>query len=378
MTLKKWFLNVLGATAREQKIQAAKDMELAKKGWKSLAMYFREADYNPQDWLASPLGSTAAEKALSANNHLVHLNLHPLASYRALSFSHVVDHWVPLVATEGWAILTQGRPYVLERLGPPKQWAHIEHPAFWREVVSLLKTNDKSGGYSKTMLQHAGWAGNLVPFEAMPLEKVEDYSLSGKTCHPRVALWLHSKGFWQKEHLFPSLGNWNDLFPFQGEYFLQWNSRTAVPAEYVLDWIEPILEHYPLSQEQKVSLIGQAFLAFGADIWKKHFAKACAPHLEGIDLNLLRAVCGNTTEHSTPLEMTVAALTQDVSLAFNPDTLVAQHLPNATMHQSFLLLREVQSPQNRAQLYTLADWTLKMESGLIAMSESIALPNLEN
>lgn len=378
MTLKKWFLDVVGATAREQRAQAAKDIELAKKGWKHLGMYFREADYNPKDWLASPLGNTTGETSRSANSQLIRLNLHPLASYRALGLSNVVNHWVPLVATEGWAVLTQDWPYILERLGPLKQWGHIEHPAFWREVASLLATNDKSGGYSQDLLQHAGWAGNVVPFEAMSLEKVEDYSLSGKTCHPRVALWLHSKGLWQKEHLVPSLGNWNDLFPLQGGYFLQWDSQTAVPTEYVLDWIEPILTHYPLSQEQKVSLVGQAFLAFGNEIWKKHLAPACEPHLAGIDLNLLRAVCGKPRENATLLEITVADLTQDVSLAFNPNTLEPQHLPNAAMHPGFLLLRDVQPPRNRAELYMLADWTTKMESGLITMPESIALPSLDN
>ena len=378
MTLKKWFLDVVGVPAREQQAQAVKDIELAQKGWKHFGMYFREAGYNPNDWLASPLENTAAETSRNANSHLIHLNLHPLASYRALGLSNVVNHWVPLVATEGWAVLTQDRPYVLERLGPLKQWGHIEHPAFWREVASLLEANDKSGGYSQALLQHAGWAGNLVPFEAMPLEKVEDYSLSGKTCHPRVALWLHSKGLWQNEHLVPSLGNWNDFCPLQGGYFLHWNAQTAVPTEYVLDWIEPILAHYPLLQEQKVSLVGQAFLAFGNDIWEKHFAKACEPHLAGIDLNLLRAVCGKPRENATLLEITVADLTQDVSLAFNPNTLEPQHLPDVAMHPGFLLLRDVQPPRNRAELYMLADWTTKMESGLVTMPESISLPSLDN
>lgn len=381
MTLKKWFLDIVSATTGTEKVQPVRDLDLdlAQKGWKNSGLYFRKAGYRSEDWLYPALTNQedqdlAEHKSIS----LMHLNLHPLASYRALGLSNVVNHWVSLVATEGWAVLTQERPYVIRILSHEKQWGHIEHPAFWKEVAAMLEINDTTAVESQKLLRQAGWAGNTIPFEAMPPAQVEAYSLSKQTCHPRIALWLQSRGLWGPENLLPSLGHWRDLFPLEGDTFLQWGEQSPTPIAYVLDWIEPILAHYSLSCEQKISLVGQMFLAFGRANWEKHFASTCSPYLDGIDLELLAVVCGKPTNSPTSLEKTVAAFTQDVSSAFKPDTTDVQNSPDETLHQGLFLLMTVQPPQNRAGLYMLADLALKMESGLIKTPESIALPNLEN
>ena len=355
------------------------DATLAKDGWRRSGLYFRNVGYNSDDWLYPAIRYKEDQDLIERKSiSLMHLNLHPLASYRALGLSNVVDHWVPLVATEGWDVLTQERPYVLQRLGPQRQWGHIEHPMFWKEVALMLALNDTTAVESQKLLREAGWAGNVIPFGAMPPAQVEAYSLSKQTCHPRVALWLQSRGFWGPENLLPSLGGWRDLFPLTGYAFLEWQAQSPVPIAHVLDWVEPMLSQYALSKEQKVSLIGQMILAFGIALWEKHFKSTCLPYLDDINLRLLYAVCSKSTASSTSLETTVATLTQNVLVPFKAEIPDPQYLPNNTMHPGLLFLLTVHPPQNRADLYMLAELALKMELGLIKAPESIALPNLDN
>ena len=379
MTFIKRFLAFIDTPAASEKIQPSSDLGLAQVGWKHSGLYFRKAGYCPNDWLY-PAFSCKEDQEMVENRSmsLMHLNLHPLASYRVLGLSNVVDHWVPLVATEGWAVLNQELPYVLRELGHERQWGHIEHPTFWKEVTSMLEIKDTAAVESQKLLRQAGWAGNVIPFEAMPLAQVEAYSLSKQTCHPRVALWLQSRGLWGPENLLPSLGGWRDLFPLTGYAFLQWKAQSPVPIAHVLDWVEPMLSQYALSKEKKVSLMGQMILAFGSALWETHFESTFLPHLDDINLRLLYAVCGESTDSSTSLEKTVATLTQDVLTPFKTEIPDAQYLPNTTMHQGLVFLLTVHPPQNRADLYMLADLALKMELGLISAPESIALPNLEN
>lgn len=402
MTLKQWFFNLVGAkktpasgldlqvermrqaeqTQEERRTSQERDLHLATTGWKRLGLHFRIEGYHANDWIAPPVESLHPSEHLTnprETRALLHMNLHPLACYRALGLSHVVDHWVPLVAKEGWDVLNQPLPYALKRLGHAKQWGHIEHPAFWKEVASMLATNDTTGICTQELLQHAGWAGNLVPFEALAQEHIELYSKSGQTCHPRVAQWLHNEGLWNKEQLLPSLGPWEHLFPMNGHHFLQWGERTPIPTAYVLEWMEPLLAHFPLSVEQKASLVGQAILAFGIEVWQAKLAPTCLPHLNDVDMNLVRAICGVLPHAAFSLEETAFSISLTLGQRFEPGQ---QDSPpssrtRAHPHAGLLMLVDLQEPTSRAQLYRLAVMAQDIDKGLIQAPEAIALPSFD-
>ena len=403
MTLKQWFFNLVGTQKTPQSgldlqvknmrqgekskdgprpTSQERDVQLATLGWKRLGLHFRTQGYSPDDWISPPVESLHPSEHMlgpSESRALLHLNLHPLACYRALGLSHVVDHWVPLVAKEGWEVLNQPLPYALKRLAHPKQWGHIEHPAFWNEVASMLAVNDTTGICTQELLQHAGWAGNLVPFEALAPQHIEQYSTSGQTCHPRVAQWLRTKGLWSQEQLLPSLGEWDHLFPMNGNGFLQWGQHTPIPTAYILEWMEPLLAHFPLSLEQKTSLVGQAILAFGVDVWEKKLAPTCSPHLNEIDMNLVRAVCGAPSKAPSSLEETLWSISQKLGNNSDP-TEHGSQLESRVLtrpHAGLLMLVDLQEPTSRAQLYRLAVMAKNIDSGLIAAPEAIALPSFD-
>lgn len=393
MTLKQWFFNIFrGKTAKKERKLSLKeqllqtfpdpdtqrqlrDISLANTGWKGLGLCFRNEGYNSEEWLAPPYSNP--EEVTSRNVLLFHMHLHPLASYRALGLSKVVDYWVPHVAEQGWGKLTLELPYQLTRLGHIKQWGHIEHPAFWKEVAALMAAKDTTGHYTQLLLSHAGWAGNLVPFNALPMEQITRYSQSNPNCHPRIALWLQSKELWEEGRLLPSLGQWDDLFPLHGTLFLQWHRTAAVPIAYVLDWIEPILAHYPLLPEHKLSLVGQAILAFGPELWERNFAPTCQQYLDGLDMGLLYAVCDIQSPKATLIEQTVQRLTQNVNQCFDPMLVHGTLSNHHDVSKDILLLLDIQPPATRTELYTLAVLAKKMEQGLVPAPQSIPLPNLE-
>ena len=401
MAFLQFFLDLSGETKRrELRIAKAKqeqedranaiatrDMEIAHSSFTRMGLPFRPHGYNENDWLVPPVQFPQGTKLLESNaGSLIHMNLHPLASYRAMGLSHVVDHWVPRVAAEGWALLTDNfGPFI--RLGAPRQWGHIEHPVFWGEVAKLLDINDTNGNQTQELLRHAGWAGNTVPFEAVPRHHAEQYSKTAPTCHPRVALWLKAKGLWTKEQLVPSMGPWKDSFPLAGDSFMAWGKDSAITVAYVREWLDLMLMHYPLSQENKVGLVGQAILAFGKTAWERHFEPSARAHLADIDMSLLYSVCGlnaplfatfNPKEtKDTSLEKTVAIITQDSREVFSPNAIDFGRLQKVSnLHENLLLLLEIQPPQSRTELYMLADMARKMERGIIQAPETVALPDL--
>lgn len=373
--------------AKKKIATAARDIEIADFAWTHLDLPFRPHGYDEHDWIASPAHFPQGTNLLELHGaSLIRMNLHPLACYRALGLSHIVDHWVPRIATEGWAKLTENfGPFI--RLGPPRQWGHIEHPAFWSEVTKMLALNDTTGSWTQGLLRHAGWAGNTVPFEAVARHHVEQYSKTASTCHPKVALWLNAEGLWTKEQLVPSMGPWKDAFPLAGHAFMGWTASSHITVAYVREWLDLMLMHYPLSQEQQVNLAGQAILAFGAPAWEKMFAASTRAYLTEIDMDLLYAVCDvnkplSSTSKSKEtkeeaLRQTVTFLTQDIRSPFSTEPPSVERLKRFSgLHENLLLLSEIQPPQSRAELYMLALMARNMDRGLVAAPEVTPLPDL--
>lgn len=408
MDFRQLFLDLTGTTARrERRLEQAKevadqrhreqeahrlavlerDIEIAHSSFTRMGLAFRPHGYDANDWIAPPVQFDKATNLLESNaSSLIHMNLHPLACYRALGLSPIVDHWVSRVATEGWALLTDNfGPFRI--IGPPRQWGHIEHPKFWEEVAKLLALHDTTGKETQGLLCHAGWAGNTVPFDALPRHQVEQYSASGQTCHPAVALWLKNQDLWNEDKLIPSMGVWNKEFPLAGNSFMGWNKESPITVAHVREWLNLMLLHYPLSQEQKVNLVGQTLLAFGQANWEHYFAPSAQAYVKDIDMSLLYAVCGFKSSlfdtfqpkqsKDTALEKTVALLTQDTYSPFSTDLIDLGRLQAVSnVHENLLLLLEIQPPQNRAELYMLADMARKMELGIIKAPETVALPDL--
>lgn len=381
MSIKTFLSKIFGIPRRKKKnVAFFADIDLARQGWGYVGLLFCAAGYNPDEWLSPRSKDIPLDLHEYDSRSLIQLNLHPLSSYRALGLSHVVDHWVPWVSTEGWGKIEDA--YAPRGLGNLRQWAHIEHSEFWKAVATMLAVNDTTSSHTQALLQHAGWAGNIVPFQKMHFDHAIQYSQTTKTCHSRVALWLQSKNLWKAEDLVSSLGEWRDLFPLHGITFLNF---IYVPIAYVQEWLVLLLAYYPLTQEQKVSLVGQAIIAFGPDAWEHHFAKASMPYLDGIDMDLVHAVCGNADtisfaekkRHST-LYKTTRLLTHDVSIPFEREGIKSIDISNNNpgTHNGLLLLLEIQQPNNRSELYTLAKLAKDIELGLVAAPDIIALPEL--
>lgn len=91
--------------------------------------------------------------------------------------------------------------------------AHIEHPVFWQHLRScsrclcrrchiqhehgwdgadLFRVNT----YWSVALDEAGKCGNVLPAEVAPAQALARYVRSEEAHHPRVALWLYSKGLY--------------------------------------------------------------------------------------------------------------------------------------------------------------------------------------
>ena len=99
MAFLQFFLDLSGETKRrELRIAKAKqeqeeranaiatrDMEIAHSSFTRMGLPFRPHGYNEADWLVPPVQFPQGTKLLESNAaSLIHMNLHPLASYRAM------------------------------------------------------------------------------------------------------------------------------------------------------------------------------------------------------------------------------------------------------------------------------------------------------
>lgn len=290
------------------------------------------------------------------------------SAFARLNRGAVADHWGGKLAE------AVGNSMIDVPIELYERWAAMEHEGLWRELAPTLTEN---AWY--TVLQEAGGCGNLLPFSLCSREAALAYAQSEALPHPKVALWLVQQQCMQRSDL-PALVD-AYLFDMQGSWFMNCPEHEPVAPEYVAEMCKLMLSEYGLSLEQKIRVVAQATLAFDYDAWAQHIEPACIDYLEGIDLDLVHAICDvevvDEDGEESSLHMTLRCAAQSPEDDFDP---TAQMDPNwfkehrGNIHDGLALLLNLTPPQNRIELYMLAKTAQDIDLGFVSQARSLPLP----
>lgn len=302
-----------------------------------------------------------------------------LSVFRAFKRQEVAEHFVPLLEAK-----RAGHPGVTFY----ECWGHIEHTGFWRAAGALL--NQAEGldvwGYA---LDAAAYCGNLAPFvagepavlqyRATNLSQLSQAGWKTKMLHPDVAKWLVDKGFWTRADIAAQVNS--RTCPMDGNQFMGLPEYVACESEYVADMAESVLRDYGLSLDQTVRFVGQAMLSLGLDYWNDTLSKRIAPYIVGIEVDVLKAVCGQMVFVKDPDEQslynTLQKATQAPSLTFRAEHANSGMREGPCQHNGLLFLMDLDPPKDRAALYHLGAMALRVRRQQIKEPEVFALPKLE-
>lgn len=311
---------------------------------------------------------------------------HPSA-HAPLGRYSVVDHWIPRLDKQAIDKIEAEGPVV-------ERWARIDHKPFWQELARVFERqqNDPesqetpfAAGWEapwSTILEVAGYCGNLSPFLVCPPEQLTRYLPWAAMIHPRVGLWLESQGVCTMDHLRSLLTS--VTLPMQRDTrqsFAGSPSGEPLEASFVADWCKLFLDKYDLPVETKVRLVVQTIYSFGHDKWTEHMEAVCAPHLQDVDLPLLYAVCGvNTAVPGTmqfDLLQTVTVVSRNPEWKFEVHEAMAALAANrAPMHTGMMMLCDLTPPQSRLELYALGLQALNIDKGIVHGVDMLELPAL--
>ena len=329
-----------------------------------------------QPWLW--IGSVPVEQGLQ---------LQHVSAYKALKRLDLVDHWVPLLELDAIGMIHEDKDIL-------RHWAHIEHPVFWQTLAKLFtmplqavpypaREHGWDGAdlfrvntYWSVALDEAGKCGNVLPFEVAPAQALARYVRSEEAHHPRVALWLYSKGLRTMDQLHAHV---DTTYNIGGDHFGTLSHERPVSLEYVVDWCEVLLRDFNLGFAQKVGVAGQALMAFGHAAWKEHLEPVFRPYIHGIDMQLLYLVChaipNDEVDMHATLDRTVWLATQHPGTAFDSKRVDLYRRGHAWPNTGLGVLLEYMTPQTRVDLYFLARKVREGEQG-IAPSNMLDLPAL--
>ena len=315
--------------------------------------------WNSQKLSATRLEWVGVEGLFSAGtNTFEHMSAH-----RALGRMDIIDRWETIVDEE--RVVT----------GPAQvqRWASMDSAPFWHALqvgVAQQRVVFNSELFWTLSLEEAGRMGNVEPFAVAPTRALHDYAACKEhKPHPDVGLWLHAKGLASMEYLRdqverdystkdPSFGGCKALEP--------------MAPDYVARWCVALLRDYGLSDVQKIGVVGQALRAFGATVWDKHLAPACAPFVKGMDIEVLKVLC-HEGDHPSPLGQMVACFTQHGSQKFHPHRMLPSHEGE---DPTLRMLVELAPPQNRIDLYFLACRAKQAQESGFNPQETFELPAL--
>lgn len=286
-----------------------------------------------------------------------------MSAHRALGRTAVIDRWENIVDEKR---CTPGPQLV-------KRWAGMDSAPLWHALqvgVAQNRVLFNSNLFWTIALEEAGGVGNVASFDVAPARALRDYATwKEHKPHPAVGLWLHAKGLVSMEYLREQVAR--DYCMADNSFGLCKEMEPMAP-EYVVDWCVCLLRDYGLSDEQKVGVVGQAIRGFGAKVWDKHLASACAPFVGDMDIALLKALCGKGNGTS-PLEKTAGRFAQNDSKVFNPDLSQPLQEGEDTMLR---MLVQLAPPQNRLDLYFLACRAKQSQKLIQLPQEILELPAL--
>ena len=308
-----------------------------------------------------------------------------ISAYKSLKRLDLVKHWIPFLERDAIRMVHENKSML-------RHWAHIEHPDFWRELAALLtaplqpvpyparttgwdgSTEFRVNVYWSEVLDEAGKCGNLAPFDVAPTRCLARYAQKEGAHHPRVGLWLCSRGLRTMEQLHADI---DKAYAIEGDEFGSMSHERSLALEYVVDWCEVLLRDCNLDLGQKVGVVGQALLAFGSAVWEEHLEPIFRPYIEGIDVQLLHVVCKAMLDcdANITLDRTVWLATQNPRMRFDPQRVDSFRYDHPWPNTGLGVLLDYTPPQTRLDLYFLARRVREGELG-IAPSDMLELPVL--
>lgn len=348
------------------------DKRVALKAWRNKCRWdWTTAEQTDHKWVA------AGGFVEYGNARFDHPSAHAL-----LGRYDMVDHWLPMVAKE--AVVK-----MYEELEIAERWARVDHLDFWKELGRVF---EKEAGKETsletaftaaweapwaTILKAGGECGSLAPFQVAPPDALAQYAQSVVMPHPRVGLWMVSKGLCTLEQLREGLNA--KTLPMLNDSRLSFaGTRPGEPmsVEYAADWCQLFLKNYDLPIEAKVRLVGQTIYSLGYDAWKTHIEPVCAPYLADVELDLVYAACEAQGPDESSLQRTVRLASQRIEDIRNGGSLVQDDSLQEPPHDGVLMMLHLSTPQNRVDLYLLAYVALQIDKGVVHGVDTLELPAL--
>lgn len=307
-----------------------------------------------------------------------------LSIFRALNRTEVADHWVDMLEKEGAQRLNSwGIEWATS-------WGNIEHTGFWDKARELLAREPGRKYIWKYPLAKASLAGNLVPFQACPrgilLDVLADRAtglrpqIEDGVVHPDVLQWFVDEGLVDAQVLAEQITPENFPLDCSRKRFMGILDSMQCETGYVQSMCRGVLENYGLTYEQRLRFVGQAMVSFGSEMWSK-LAPAFEGHLDGIELNVLQAVCGFSPYSRDAQEMelfnTLYKGTQASMFRFRQDCANEGMRNGPGQHEGLLFLMELAPPADRIDLYHLGVRALNVQRGLVPAPDVLPLPSLE-
>ena len=306
-----------------------------------------------------------------------------LSIFRALNRREVADHWVAMMRDWGEQRLNQwGIDWV-------SRWGDIEHEGFWSEASALLSNWEREYAWEYALGQ-AALNGNLVAFRSCPKDTLVDIAVTPHSVlkgqlrdgvvHPDVMLWLVQEGFVDSALLAEQVTASNFRLDLSQQRFMGLLDNVQCETGYVQDLCKGVLNSYGLTPEQRLRFVGHSMVCFGSEMWNK-LAPAFEGHLDGIELDVLQAVCGFSPFSRNPEELellnTLYKGTQSVAFPFRQELANEGMRNSPAQHEGLLFLMELAPPADRIDLYHLGVRALNVQRGLVQKPEVFVLPSLD-
>ena len=156
--------------------------------------------------------------------------------------------------------------------------------------------------------------------------------------------------------------------------------RLPCEGHYVAAMCEGVLRDYAPTLDQKVRFVGQAMLALGTGFWNVLLGQRLAPYLGDVEVDVLRAVCGQSvfTYHYPDKQLydALQSATQAPMEAFDAQDALSNHQAHHSRHAGLRFLMDFDPPKDRLELYHLGSMALRIERGQVKEPETLVLPVL--
>ncbi len=200
--------------------------------------------------------------------------------------------------------------------------------------------------------------------------------------HPAAMAYFVERGWWapddiEKHVRLPMYDMASPRFGAELGTFFQHGDYTKMDTPSIAAWCHALLASFPLSLDARASFLGHTLVAIGPVDWLAHVWPICSGHAQGVELDVLFAVCGVHLPAFVALE--ISPILNDGLRSVTPpntwDTLATEDTPYALAanhpHYPLHVLLESTPVWSCLGLYRLGVELKHLES---AQVESYALP----